>query len=125
MPEKISGVILIVQPGRTRASLQVLLKSIFPNLPIEQTEHIARLMRLLAVASPLLLLIDADLPDDEGWRIGADIQQKCSQHQCVLLAHHAFQMDQACMAGLEALLLEGMTAASLAEALRVYYMSFG
>jgi DNA-binding NarL/FixJ family response regulator len=117
MSGRISGVILIAPYGRMLASLRVLLKSLFPLIQIERTEDFPTAMQLLAVKPPWLVLIDADLPGGEGWRIGNEVKQKFPGHHLLILAHHACQKEQACIAGLNALLLEGLTAADLADAI--------
>jgi DNA-binding NarL/FixJ family response regulator len=103
-----------------RASLTVLLKSLFPFIQIERTDDVSIVIRLLAARQPWLVLIDADLPDDRGWSIGKEIQRKYPGYRPVVLAHSTRQVDRSYEAGLDALLLEGMTAASLAEAIAVF-----
>jgi DNA-binding NarL/FixJ family response regulator len=120
MAGRLSGVLLIAQPGRMRASLRVLLRSLYPLIQIDQTDDVSSVKMLLAADRPLLVLIDADLPDDEGWRIGDEIKQMGSQHTSILLAHHSSQADRARMAGVDVIFLEGMTATSLSDAIGVF-----
>jgi DNA-binding NarL/FixJ family response regulator len=120
MSGRITGVLLIAQPGRMRASLRVLLRSLYPFIQIDQTDDVSTVIILLAAERPLLVLIDADLPNNEGWRIGEEIRQRWPQHLSMLLAHHTYQTDRARIAGLDAIFVEGMTAASLSDAIGVF-----
>ena len=109
--------IVVAQPGRMLASFRVLFKSLFPSIPVEQLEDAAVVMQRLTVEQPLLVLLDADLPADAGWRLGDAIRRCCPQHHAVILAHTYQQNDRARAAGIDALLLEGMTAETLAGAM--------
>jgi DNA-binding NarL/FixJ family response regulator len=113
MPEKVCGIILFAQPGRIFTSLRVLLKSLFPLIQIKQTEDRHTLMHLLAGDQPWLILIDADLPENEGWCITDRLKPDYPRHHYMLMTHQMRQDNQAQLAGLDSLLLEGMTAADL------------
>ncbi len=102
------------------ASLRVLLRSYFPTLPIKQIEYEEDLAPRLATSAPLLVLIDANLPEQAAWRIGAEIRDGFPRHHPVILTHIACQVEQSREAGLDALPLEGLTANSLLDVLRVF-----
>lgn len=116
MPGTLSGILIFAQPGRIFISLRVLLKSLYPLIQIVQVQDVLVGMQLLSAGLQMLVLIDANLPEDEGWRIGAEIRQNYPRRHTVMLAHDSHQFDRARGAGLEAIPLEGMTAASLADA---------
>jgi DNA-binding NarL/FixJ family response regulator len=120
MSGKMSGIVLVAQPGRMRASLWVLLKSLYPRILIEQTENAATALVRLAVDQPWLVLVDADLPDDEGWRLGTELRLSVPGHQPLMLVHTVSQNDRARQAGLDAIFLEGMTSESLSKGVGVY-----
>jgi DNA-binding NarL/FixJ family response regulator len=120
LPGQLSGMIVVAQPGRMLASLRVLCKSLFPNVSIEQFEETSNVMQRLAGSQALLVLIDADLPGEAGWRLGDAIRQSAAQHHAVILAHTAQHNERACAAGLDALALEGLTAAKLGEVMDVF-----
>lgn len=123
MSERIFGVILFACPGRMPASLRVLLKSLFPLMQIKQTETLSVVKGLLAVEQSWLVLIDADLLENEGWNFLNGIMQEYPRHRFLFLAHHARQKDQVLLAGLPTLLLEGMTGESLAEAIGPFFQN--
>jgi CheY-like chemotaxis protein len=120
LPEQLSGMVVVAQPGRMLSSLRVLCKSLFPNVSIEQFEEISSVMQRLAGSQPLLVLIDADLPGEAGWQLGDAIRQSAAQHPVVILAHTAQHSERARAAGLDALPLEGLTAAKLSEVVDVF-----
>jgi DNA-binding NarL/FixJ family response regulator len=120
MPGQLSGMIIVAQPGRMLASFRVLVKSLFPTLSIEQTEDVSAVIPRLAGAQPQLVLIDADLPGDACWRLGEAIRKDHPRHHALILMHSARQCDRAGATGLDALLLEGMTAARLSAAMGVF-----
>jgi hypothetical protein len=121
MLEKLSGIVLVAQPGRMLTSLRVMLKSYFPKIELVQIDDLDTLMWLPVIDRPLLVLIDADLPEDEGWRIGDEILQNCPQHHAVILIHTQQQKQRAYAAGLDSLPLEGMSAANLSDVLRIFW----
>lgn len=117
MPEKLSGIIVIAQPGRTLAGLQVLLGALFPAVPIEQTTEIAALRLRVESGAAFIALIDAGLPAEQAWTAAVSLRAQAPGCRVALLVHDQRQAQRAAAAGLEALLLPGLTAASLAEAL--------
>ena len=117
MSESIFGVILFTCPGRMPSSLRVLLKSLFPQVQIEQTETISALMALLAAEQPWLVLVDAALPEEQAWLAVEKIKHPFERHRCVILAHSSIQQKQAQSAGAQAVLLDGFTADDLRTAM--------
>ncbi|NMB89018.1 MAG: response regulator transcription factor [Chloroflexi bacterium] len=117
MSGRLCGVILVARPGRMYASLRVMLKSLFPQAQIRQTEDLLSVRLFLTAGRPLLVLVDAGLPRDEGWHIAAEVKQNYPLHHAILLAHHPQQVERACQAGWDVLLLEGMTAVGLSAAI--------
>ncbi len=123
MAKGVSGIILFAQTGRMPAGLKVLLKSLFPLTVIEQTEDPNILKELLNTNSPWLVLIDVALPAGQGWIAAREIQQRFSLHHPILLTHQLRESAQAETAGLQALLLEDMTADSLSDTLAPFLQS--
>lgn len=112
---------IAAQPGRMLASLRVLLASLYLRIQIDQTESISALKQSLVRRQPSLVLVDADLLDQEGWQLGNEVEWgELQQHHLIVLAHSVNQVDQAHEADLETLLLQGMTAVELSDALGVY-----
>ena len=116
MPGTLSGILILALPGRMLISLRVLLKSLFPLVPVEQVEEAPLAVQRMGMGRKLLVLVDADLPGEEGWRVGAEIQHNWPGQHAVMLVHDGHQCERARTAGLDALPLEGMTAATLADA---------
>jgi hypothetical protein len=115
MPEAEPGIILIAQPGRMRASLPVLLKALFPTIPVELCEDLDGASRLFSSGCSHLVLIDADLPYDEGWGIAADMVRIYPSQRFLLLAHHTYQLDRAQSSGFRVLLVEGISSKILSD----------
>ncbi|MCE1252204.1 MAG: hypothetical protein LWX83_01510 [Anaerolineae bacterium] len=120
MSGKSSGVILFAQTGRLSAGLKVLLKSLFPLVQIEQIETVDGLYEILAGDISWLVLIDADFPSELAWIAAERIQQNHNAHYPILLVHQSRQVERAHAAGLQSILLDGMTAASLSETISPY-----
>jgi hypothetical protein len=121
MSERTLRVILFAHPGRLPTGLRVLLRSIFPNVQIEQTESFLTLLALLAMDQPWLVLIDVDLLANEDWDFWESIKKKYSWHQYLFLAHYTYQYDRILLVGLPALLWEGMTVSSLTTAIAPFF----
>lgn len=123
MAKGIPGIILFTQTGRMSSGLKVLLKSLFPLADIEQTEDPNVLKGSLNTNSPRVVLIDVALPGGQGWITAREVQQKFPLHHPILLTHQLRENDQAETAGLQSLLLEGMTADSLSDTLVPFLQS--
>jgi DNA-binding NarL/FixJ family response regulator len=121
MSGTLSGIVIVAQPGRLLTSLRVLLRSDFPDIPIEQIEDPHTLDQALQCCPRLLVLIDANLPAEEAWRIGGEIRDRHPRHHVVILTHTLRQCDQSSAAGLDALPLEGMTANFLGNAIQDFF----
>lgn len=115
--------LIIASPGRMRSSFLVLLKSLFPHIQIEQTQDIPIATHLLETHPSLLVLIDVDLPEEQGWQTGLLVRQLYLQHHAMMLAHKTCQIDRANLAQLDVLLLDGITSAALTDAFQVFFGS--
>jgi hypothetical protein len=121
MSGTLSGIVIFAQPGRLLTSLRVLLRSDFPDIPIEQIEEPHNLAQALQCSPRLLVLIDANLPEDEAWRTGGEIRDCYPHHRVVILTHTLRQGEQSSTAGLDVLPLEGMTANFLGNAIQNFF----
>lgn len=124
MPEDGPEIVLIAQPCRMRASLPVLLKSLFPTILIDFCEDHHDLEQLLSTRRFSLILIDADLPDDQGWKMAEKFTRLIPERQVLLLVHLPSQVDRALSMGVNSLLVEGISSQTLSntieEILRKY-----
>ena len=113
MPTNLTTILIVAPAGRVRDSLRVLLKSTRPLIYIEWAEEIHQ----LADTPPTLVFLDATLPNDQAWQALEHIRRHYPQHRCLILAHSADHQKRTQAAGARAVLLEGLTAASLFAAI--------
>jgi hypothetical protein len=113
MPDLLSGILIAAPPGRMLSSLRVLLRSCFPQLPIEQLGDEPSALILPTFGQPRLVLIDADLPGEEGWRLGVEVRDCWPRHHALILAHDLRQTERAHATGLDVLPLDWLTADQL------------
>ena len=110
MSKIISQILIISEAGRLRDSLRVLLKSCYPDLPIEAAENSLAALQRLAENPQALVLLDAALP-------GEQFRQALEWFDlCLVLAHSFAQQKQAQNVGANVVLLDRFTAASLCAA---------
>jgi DNA-binding NarL/FixJ family response regulator len=109
MSTNITTILIVAPAGRVRDSLRVLLKSTRPLIHIDWAEDINR----LADTPPMLVLLDATLPDDQAWQALEHIRSHYPQHRCLILAHSSTHQKQAQAVGAQVIWLEGLTAADL------------
>ena len=115
MPDQPSGLLLIARPGRLRASLPVFLKSLFPNIFIVLEDEKLVISEIFSNDFKWFVLVDADLTDNQGWQIAEEINRLYPEYSMLLLINHSSQMNQANKIGINALLMDGMSAKELTE----------
>jgi DNA-binding NarL/FixJ family response regulator len=113
MPANIAAIVILSSAGRLRDSLRVLLKSTRPLIPIEPAEGLEPARPRLAGAAPVLVLIDATLPEGAAWAALEEIRRLYPQHRCVILAQTAADQAQGRAAGVPVVGPESLTAMSL------------
>ncbi len=61
------AVLIVAQPGRRRDSLQAVLKTISRLKIIGQVNDDPAALQLIIAHPPAIVLLDANLPDDQAW----------------------------------------------------------
>ena len=108
-----TSILVVAKPGRLRDSLQVLLQ-LMPQLKVAGiASHSFLAMPMLARYHPALVLLDADLPDDQAWILLRQMQLAQPQARCLFLANSIEQQRAAGAAGASATLLKGFEAIEL------------
>jgi len=117
--EKIKPMALIVaRPGPLRDSLQVLLKATMRLDAVEAVDSSPAVLQTLAHPQPVVILIDFDLPDQEGPRLLARLKSDWPGSRYLVLTSHSRQTQPARAAGADAVLRKGTSAARLFETIK-------
>jgi DNA-binding NarL/FixJ family response regulator len=105
-------------PGRVRDGLEAMLASI-PHVEIlGEVEDGASTLRIVSRSQPALVLLDADLLNDEDWDILRTIKARWPQTQCLLLTETSRQVQVARNNGADETLFKGFSMAELSQAIR-------
>lgn len=106
-------VLVIAEPGRTRAGLIALLEAA-PGLDsIFTADDSATALKRIPPRRPQLLFLDADMPGDEVWFLLRQIKAKWPDITCIALIDSFRQRQTAHAAGADGVLLKGFSAAHL------------
>lgn len=121
MNAPIGGILLVTPPGRTRTGLLILLKSLYPQAVICAATNAAGAEDQIMADCHWLILVDADLPVGDLWRLALATRQHLQGCQVISLTHYPQQGDLCQAAGVPALSLEGLTSDTLRQALSAYF----
>ncbi len=113
MAKSISSFLIVSEARRLCDSLRVLLKSCYPDLPIDEARTGAAALRRVAEDPHTLVLLDADLSGGQVWQVLGDMGGNC-----LVLAHSLEQQKRAGETGAKAILLDGFTAEGLYSAVK-------
>ncbi len=80
--------LIIGPPERLRDSLRVLLRATTTIAGIEQADDGPSGLGKIACAPPALVVLDANLPNDEAWSVLSQLKSQWPQITCLVLAHH-------------------------------------
>jgi DNA-binding NarL/FixJ family response regulator len=118
MPRQVTLAIIVARPGPLRNSLQTLMTTM-PEIEIlAETNDPSALLRMGADIQPDVVLLDADLPQDQVWAALEQIKAEWSQTRSIVLAEGSQQQLKAQAAGADVVLLKGYPAARLIEAIQ-------
>jgi hypothetical protein len=120
MSAPIGGILLVTPPGRIRTGLLILLKSLYPQVVICAATNAAAAEDQIMSDCHWLILVDADLPAGDLWRLALAPPPHLQGCQVISLTHYPQQSDLSQAAGVPALSLEGLTSEILRQALSGY-----
>jgi DNA-binding NarL/FixJ family response regulator len=106
-------VLIIAPPGRLRDGLRVLLRASAQVAHTAQVDDLASGMQWIAQVQPDLVLLDADLLDEQGWQAIRQIRQGWPQCRCVALTHTTRQEQLARASEAAAILSDGFSSKAL------------
>jgi DNA-binding NarL/FixJ family response regulator len=113
MTKHLTPALIVAKPGSLHDGLLALLTAI-PQLDVVGEADDADLaLQMVAKRRPELVLMDADLPQDEAWEVLGKIKTEWPAMQCVVLAGDVQQRQAAEAAGADIVLLKGIPAAKL------------
>ena len=107
-----ASVLIVARPNRMRDGLRALLRAI-PNLEeIGQADDSTAALAVVDNHPPALMLLDWNLPDDQGQTVLAHTRS-CTQIPCIVLADNTRQQQLAEAGGADAVLIAGFPANKL------------
>jgi len=108
-------VLIVAPPGRLRDGLQALVRAAPQVKCAVWTADSPSTLRMIAEHLPVLVLLDADLPDEEAWTVLGQIKARWPQIPCIALVHNGVQNQMANALSADAVLVKGFSAQTLAR----------
>jgi two-component system response regulator NreC len=107
--DRIVSVFIIAPPGRLRDGLRVVLRA-NENIEIAgQADDGKAALEAVTASFPVLVLLDANLPDGEAWSILEHLKRRLPEMYCCVLVHTCDQDQRARNKGADAVLQEGFS----------------
>jgi DNA-binding NarL/FixJ family response regulator len=117
MSKQVTLALIVARPGPLRNSLQALMTTM-PQIEIlAETADPSALLRMGAGIQPDVVLLDANLPEEQVWAALRQIKEEWSQTRSIVLAEDSQQQQKAQAAGANVALLKGYPAAKLIAAI--------
>ena len=104
--------LIAARPGRMRDSLQILLETM-PGVVTDRADDGAAALNMVLEQQPLVVLLDTNLPGQQGWGVLEQIKAQQPQTHCLVLADSVRQWQTAWAAGADGVLLKGFSTAEL------------
>ena len=113
MPKQVTLALIVARPGPLRNSLQALMTTM-PQIEIlAETADPSALLRMGVEIQPDVVLMDANLPEEQAWAALRQIKEEWSQTQSIVLVEDSQQQQKAQAAGADVVLIKGYPAARL------------
>jgi DNA-binding NarL/FixJ family response regulator len=116
MPRQVTLALIVARPGPLRNSLQALMTTMPQIEVLAETSDPSALLRMGAEIQPDIVLLDADLPEDQVWATLRQIKEGWCQTRSIVLVEDSQQQQRAQAAGADAALIKGYPAAKLIAA---------
>ena len=117
MPKQVTFALIVARPGPLRNGLQALMATM-PQIEIlAETADPSALLRMGAKIQPDVVLLDANLPEDQICAALRQIKQEWSQTRSIVLVQDSQQQQRAQAAGADVALIQGYPAARLVAAI--------
>ena len=113
MSTQVTLALIVARPGPLRNSLQALMTTM-PQIEIlAETSDPSALLRMGAEIQPDIVLLDADLPQEQVCAALRQIKEEWSQTRSIVLVEDSQQQQELQAAGADVALLKGHPAAKL------------
>ena len=117
MSTQVTLALIVARPGPLRTSLQALMTTM-PQIEIlAETSNPSALLRMGAEIQPHIVLLDADLPQEQVCAALRQIKEEWSQTRSIVLVEDSKQQQVVQAAGADVALLKGYPAAKLVAAI--------
>ena len=117
MPKKLKLALIVAQPSPLRDALRALVTTMPQVEIVAETGSIAALTEMHTKFQPNLVLLDADVQDEDIWRALALIKSECSHTRSCVLVESEDQRRKAETSSADLVLHKGFPAADLAAIL--------
>ena len=117
MPEKLKLALIVAQPSPLRDALRALVTTMSQIEIVAETGSVAVLAEMHTRFQPDLVVLDANVPDEDVWQALAQLKSTCAQTKSCVLVENNDQQRKAEISGADLVLHKGFPAAELAEIL--------
>lgn len=114
---KQASALIVAAPGRLRDSLRVMLSAKGEITRNQLADDGKAALLELAKSRPSFVLLDANLPGGEAWRVLDELKQRWPQTRCVVWTHTPTQARRATAAGADSVLGARFSSESLSDAI--------
>ena len=119
MSKQVTLVLIVAQPGPLRNSLQALVTTMSQIEIVAEVNDTSAMLRMGDSLQPILVLLDASLPQNEVLPALKRIQEEWSQTRTIVLVENFQQQQEVKQAGADVALIKGFPAAKLAAIIEV------
>jgi DNA-binding NarL/FixJ family response regulator len=113
VPKQVTLALVVARPGPLRNGLQAVMTTM-PQIEIlAETTDPSTLLRMGDEIQPDIVLLDADLPEEQVWAAVRRIKEEWSQTRSIVLVKDSQQQQRAQAAGADVVLIKGHPAARL------------
>jgi DNA-binding NarL/FixJ family response regulator len=117
MSAQVTLALIVAKPGPLRNSLQALMTTMSQIEILAETSDPSALLRMGAEIQPYVVLLDADLPEEQVCAALRQIKAEWSQTRSIVLVEDSQQQKTVQAAGADVALLKGYPAAKLIAAI--------
>ena len=117
MPKKLKLALIVAQPSPLRDALRALVTTMSQVEIVAETSSVAALAEMHTRFQPDLVILDADMQDEDVWQALALLKRECAQTKSCVLVEDDEQQHKAEISGADLVLHKGFPAADLADIL--------
>lgn len=113
-----ASALIIASPSRLRDGLRAMLSAESKFASTFLADCSSAGLQAVANTSPTLVLLDANLPGDDAWRVLDELKKRRPQTRCVVWTHTPAQARRAAAAGADSVLGARFSSSNLSVAIK-------